>query len=101
MPVISVDDMKSELGLVGDDDDDLILRKIEAAQSYLEIQLGYRLDEEFTDGVPADLVAAVAMLAAHAYENREASIVGVTISAVPFGVEDTIRNRRRYSFGAV
>jgi len=44
--------------------------------------------------VPADLKGAVLMLAAHLYENREASIIGMAANEMPMGVSDTISNYR-------
>jgi uncharacterized phiE125 gp8 family phage protein len=52
------------------------------------------------DGAPADLEHAVYMLAAHWYENREASLVGVTAQVLPIGMTDIIAEHRRYTFGA-
>ena len=39
-------------------------------------------------------------LAADWYENREASITGTIISAIPFGVREIVNEYRRYTFGA-
>lgn len=89
-------------------DDTLIAAKLAAAQSHIESLLGYRLDEatfpdtddeDFPATVPAALKEAVLQLAAHWYENREASLVGVTAQTLPMGLEDIIANFRRYSFG--
>lgn len=48
--------------------------------------------------VPADLVEAIKMMAAHWYENREASLVSVSASLLPLGVQAILRERRNYSF---
>jgi Phage gp6-like head-tail connector protein len=99
MAIVSLDDMKAELGVTIDDDDAMISAKIDAAQAHLEALLGYAVDEEFPSGAPADLVAAVKMLAAGQYENRESTIIGAPAIQTPHGVWEIVTNRRRYSFG--
>ena len=98
MAIVSVEEMKAELGITDAVDDSLISAKIESAQAVLESALGYEIETEYPDTIPADLTAAVKMLAAHMYENREATLVGVSGMALPFGVDDVVRNRRHYSF---
>lgn len=44
--------------------------------------------------VPADLKSAVLMLAAHLYENREATLVGVNVQDMPMGVEEVVDSYR-------
>lgn len=77
-------------------------RLLAAATAHIERLLGFRLDDadEFPDGTPADLELAVLQLAADWCENREASIVGVGITTIPFGVEQIVNEYRRYTFGA-
>lgn len=41
--------------------------------------------------VPAPLVQAVRLLAAHLYENREATSIDATVTALPFGVDMLLR----------
>jgi uncharacterized phiE125 gp8 family phage protein len=48
--------------------------------------------------VPADLKQAIKMLAAHLYENREATLVGQSASVIPFGIGDLVMPYRRYVF---
>jgi len=48
--------------------------------------------------VPGDLREAVMQVAAHYYENREATLVGVSASLLPLGVQAILRERRNYSF---
>ncbi|QFY60365.1 phage gp6-like head-tail connector protein [Rhizobium grahamii] len=98
MAVVTLDEMKAHLGVTDDADNTLIEGKIAAAQAWIEQYLGYEIETEFPDEVPADLVDAVKQQAAHAFENRESTVVGVTIQAAPNGVEDVIRNRRNYSW---
>jgi hypothetical protein len=105
MAIVDLATMKAELGILDDVDDALITSKIEAAQAHLEALLGFKIEEEFPPIgdppavlVPADIVAAVKMLAAGLYENRESTIVGVSAMETPHGVWDIVRERRRYEW---
>ncbi|CUX12192.1 MULTISPECIES: head-tail connector protein [Agrobacterium tumefaciens complex] len=90
-------------GIPGTDDDALIERKIEAAQNHIERLLGFRIEETYggtdQDEIPSALVEAVCQLAAHWYENREATLVGVSAQELPFGVWQIVNEFREYSFG--
>lgn len=97
MAIVTLDDMKAHLGVTDDADDALILDKISAAQAYMEASLGYEIETEFTS-VPSDITEAVKQQTAHFYENREATIVGVSVLMTPAAVEQTIANRRRYAW---
>lgn len=100
--IVSVEEMKQQLGFtddMGSLDDELLERKIEAAQAHIERLLGYKLDAEFpNDSTPADLKEAIRLLTAHWYENREASLVGVNAQEIPYGVRDIVREYRNWSF---
>lgn len=48
--------------------------------------------------VPPPLIEAIKLLVAHWYENREASLVGVTSSELPFGLMDILNRYRDWSF---
>ena len=98
MAIVTLTEMKAELGITDDADDDMITAKIDEAQAWLEAFLGYDIAEEFEDAVPADLVMAVKLQAAHLFENREATAAGLTIVLAPNGVDDVIRNRRAYAW---
>lgn len=100
MAIVDLSLAKKHLGVTEDDDDDLISAKIDSAQALLEGWLGYAIEDRF-ETAPADLIEAVLQLMAHAYENREASIVGLTIASVPLGVRDVIAARRDYLTGYV
>ncbi len=99
MSVVSLEEMKAHLNIIDTIDDELIGKKIGAAEAHLSRVLGFSMVEEYPDGVPEDLKEAVRQLAAHWYENREAATAGVSISTVPLSVEEIIRERRRYFFG--
>ena len=102
MAIVDLTDMKAHLGILSDDDDLLITGKLESAQAVIEQMLGFEFatrypdtaDNDYPDTVPADFKEAVRQLAGHYYENREASIVGVSFGLLPLGVKDIVRNRR-------
>ncbi len=100
---LTVDDLKAHCNVTIGDDDPLLTRLLAAATKHVERLLGFALDDtdELPDGAPEDLEHAVYMLAAHWYENREASIVGVSAQSMPFGLADIIAEHRHYTFGAV
>lgn len=94
---------KAQMNVTSLADDDLITRKVAAAQNHLENLLGYKVEEEFggegQDPIPPALIEAVALLTAHLYENREASLVGVSAQQLPFGLWDVITEYRQWSWG--
>ncbi len=100
--IVTVEEMKRQLGItddLGTLDDELIEGKIEAAQDHIERLLGYTLASEFPSGnVPGSIKEGIRLLAAHWYENREASIVGVNAQEIPYGVREIIREYRSWSF---
>src|SRR5690606_10215459 len=87
MPIVTIDDFKANSRIEHDDEDDLIEGKIAAAQSQIESWLGFNIVARYSNDspaeIPADLKQAVLALAAHLYEVREASIIGVSIMTVP------------------
>ena len=100
---LTISDLKAHANITGNDDDAVLTRLLAAAQSYIERLLGYTLstfgEDSPPEDVPADLELAVLMLAADWYENREASIVGVSAMPVPFGVIQITNEYRFYTFG--
>lgn len=98
---LELDDLKQHSNVIGDADDRVLSRLLAAAVAHVERLLGFKLDDatEFPTGTPADLELAVLQLAADWYENREASLVGVSGAPLPFGVEQIVNEYRRYSFG--
>ncbi len=104
MAILTVSDLTDHLNLSGLDgaDDAVLGRLIGAAQSKLEASLGYRIEDRYggtdQEAIPEALVHAVRLLAGHYYENREASIVGVSAMPTPFGVADIVADFRGYSF---
>ena len=102
---IDGDALLAHLNMTGDEADEIdqasIVRVLAAAFSHTEAQLGFKLTDtaEFPNGPPADVEQAILMLAAHWFENREASIVGVAAMPLPMGYDAVIREHRSYTFG--
>lgn len=96
MPIVTLAEAKAHLAINDDADDLLIDGKIAAAQAHLERWLGYEIADEH-ETPPADLKEAVLALTAHFYENREASVVGVSAALMPFSVREIIAGRRKWS----
>jgi uncharacterized phage protein (predicted DNA packaging) len=98
---LSLGDLKAHCAVTGSDDDALLTRLLAAATKQVERNLGFQLSdsEKLPGGAPADLEHAVYMLAAHFYENREASLIGVAAQILPLGVSEIIAEYRDYTFG--
>lgn len=99
---LTVDDLKAQCNITGAGDDAVLDRLLAAATAHIERLLGFKItnEEEFPDGTPADLELAILQLAADWYENREASLIGITGRPMPFGVQEIVAEYRRYTFGA-
>ncbi|HDZ73497.1 MAG TPA: phage gp6-like head-tail connector protein [Aurantimonas coralicida] len=97
--IVDLADLKAQLRVDHDDDNVLIEQKIAAAQAHVENAIGFPIEETYAAPlvVPEPLKEAVRLYAAHLYENREASIVGVTIIPVP-GFQDIINSYRDWTF---
>lgn len=97
--------LRGQLNMTEDEADEIdeavLTRFLDAAKAHTRAQLGFALDdvEEFPEGTPADVEHGILMLAAHWFEQREATISGTIIATVPLGYDDIIANHRRYSFG--
>lgn len=105
MSIVTVDELKEQLNLTADlgtGDDALLERKIAAAQDHLERMLGFKIEATYggadQDPIPPALVEATCQLAAHFYENREAT-TETAVTTVPHGVDDVVRNYREWTFG--
>lgn len=99
---LTANDLKAHCNITGSADDVVLARLLAAAIAHIERLLGFKVNdaEEFPTGTPADLELAILMLAADWYENREATITGTIINAIPIGVEQIVSEYRRYTFGA-
>lgn len=83
LAIVSLADLKAHLNVTLDADDALLASILEAARSFVEGWCG-PLDD-FAGDVPASLVQALKMHAAHLYENREATSFAATAAEVPLG----------------
>lgn len=100
---LALSDLKAHCNITGSTDDAVLTRLLSASETHVVRLLGFALDdvEEFPEGTPADLELAVLQLAADWYENREASLVGVSAMPIPFGVQEVINEYRTYTFAHV
>lgn len=90
-------DLRRQLNLDPDQEDNAFLSaKLAAASGWIEAYVGEPLAG--LDPFPAAIREAILQLAAHLYENREAVLVGVSASELPFGMVDLIRPYRVWSF---
>jgi hypothetical protein len=88
-------DAKAQLNLTTTDDDVLVQAHIDAAESYIS---AFVLPWPPVTPTPPAILQAVKMLVSHLYENREASLVGVTVAELPFGLFDLLTPFRAWSF---
>lgn len=95
MAAVTLADLKAHLNLTTDQDDQLLTGKLEAASAWVG---AYTASDPSLDSTPAPMNEAILQLAAHLYENREASLVGVTASALPFGFLDLLAHYRAFAF---
>ena len=103
MAILTLAEFKEQLSFtddIGDVDDDLLQRKLDAAQNHIERWLGFKIGENFggedQDPVPPVLVEAVSQLAAWWYDQREAA--GDAAREVPFGVKEIVTEYREFTF---
>ena len=91
---VTLSQMKAHLNISGEDDDALIQAKIDAASDWVGNYTGAPIAADS----PAAINEAVMQLAAHLYENREASLVGVTSEELPFRMLDLLSPYRAWAF---
>ena len=92
---VSLSDLKAHLNVTIDDDDALLTDKLSAASAWVASYTGGPVDGFDT---PAPVNEAIRQLAGHLYANREASLVGVTAQALPFGMLDLLASYRAFAF---
>lgn len=103
--IVDLELVKQQIGFtadMGSIDDALIKHYIEAAQDHIERLLGFKIEAVYggdeREPVPPSLKQAVMLTAAHWYENREATLVGVSAQELPFGVWPIVNEYREWSF---
>lgn len=103
MAIVTSIEMKAQLNVTLAEDDALIDGLIAAAEAHTERLLGFTFSATYGGAgqptLPPDLKHAVMMLAAHWYDNREATLVGVTAQAIPFGVSEIVSEHRTFTYG--
>lgn len=92
---VSLASLKAHLNITDDTDDALLADKLAAASEWVSQYTAIPLDSA---EIPAPVLEATRMLAAHLYENREATLVGVTAQALPFGMLDMLASYRAWAF---
>lgn len=94
----ALSDLKAQLNIIDDNaDDDLLIRKIAAAEASVSADIGAVTPVIYGDA-PADLQEAILMKAAHLFENREAVLVGINATELPLGYSDLIAPHRKWVF---
>lgn len=77
---------KTHMNITDDADDAILAQKLDVASAWV----GKIVGGPITDADPAPIHEAARMLAAHLYESREATLVGITAQELPFGVMDML-----------
>lgn len=101
MAVLEVSDIKRHCNITTSEDDGLISDKIDAAEAWIGQFIGKPIDDAtaFPGGAPEPLKEAVRQLVAHLYENREATLVGLSMTDVSPGLYELLDPYRDWVFG--
>ena len=92
---VSLANLKAHLNITTDEDDFVLVLKLDAAIQWIAKYTGVPVDAPDT---PAPFDEATRQLASHLFENREATLVGVTAQALPFGFLDLLNPYREWAF---
>ena len=92
---VSLENLKAHLNITSTDDDFVLVAKLDAASQWIAQYTGVPVGAADT---PAPFDEATRQLAAHLFENREATMVGVTAQALPFGLLDLLNPYREWAF---
>jgi hypothetical protein len=95
MPIVDLPELCRHLNITTTDDYELLNNKLAAAIAWVEAYTGGPLDPE---NVPAPINEAILQLVAHLYENREATLIGLTAQALPMGFLDLLEPYRAWCF---
>lgn len=94
MPV-TLANLKAHLNVTTDADDVLLTDKLAAAAEWIAKYTGIPANDA---ALPSPVKEATLQLSAHLYENREASLIGVTAQTLPFGMLDMLEPYREWVF---
>ncbi len=100
MSIVNLTAAKAHLNITDAIDDLVIQGKIDAAEAHVEGIIGFSLASGFgtSDDVPDDVREAILQLVGHFYENREATLIGITAEETPFSVWQLLAPHREYVF---
>ena len=90
-------DLKAQLNVTDDADDVLLQRYVTAAEAFTSAQIGGETPVAY-DAAPADLQQAIMLLASHWFENREATLVGMSAQELPLGFRELLSAHRVWVF---
>lgn len=100
MAIVLIEELKLQLNITDDEDNDVLEQKIASAQDHIERLLGFKIETKYPDETPPALKEAVLQLASWWYEQRESVLVGLSAKAIPFGIQDIVQEYKEWSFGA-
>lgn len=95
--VLTLSEIKAQLRVDDDYEDDLLEAKILAAEAHIESLIGKSFDD-YEGDVPEPLKEAVRMLVGHWFDNREAVSEDAQTKETPFGVWQIVNEHRVWSF---
>ena len=100
MAIVSLAEAKDYMRVSQDEDDAVIQRLVNQAQSHIESLLGYSIASTFggtgQDPIPPALGEAVCQLALWWYDNR--GMASEDAREAPFGVREIINEHRDWTF---
>lgn len=98
--IVGVGDVAGHLNIENGVAYDLLEQKIAVAEAWIAQFIGTPLDdtEAFPDGLPEPLKEAIRQLVGHLYENREATLVGLSMTDVSPGLFDLMAPYRSWTF---
>lgn len=86
-----LENFKIHMNITDDADDAILAQKLAVAEAWVIEIVGI----EYVPPKPP-IAEATRMLAAHLYEQREATLIGATAQEMPFGVMDPLGPYRRW-----
>jgi hypothetical protein len=92
---VSLASLKAHLNITDDTDNELLTDKLAAASAWIAAYTG---GEPGASDIPSPVEEATRQLAAHLYENREATLIGITAQTLPFGMLDLLAPCRAWAF---